>query len=90
MVRGEEQVEVEPGMCVDELRKLPWGFQEFGSNEMSELASKCRECGVEDLFLTCMKIYRDSNDGCEAEDDASKRTVKNKKAGTKKNVRQKR
>lgn len=53
VVRG-EQTEHGP---VDELRKLPPMFQEFPPDGMSSLAAACREHGLEDLFLSTMKIY---------------------------------
>ena len=42
---------------IDATRKLPSRFVELGEDATSSLASLCREAGLEDLFLTCMKIY---------------------------------
>ncbi|KAF1332145.1 Major facilitator superfamily, partial [Globisporangium splendens] len=57
VVRG-EQTEVCPeGETIDAMRRLPRGFQEFPETGMSALAAACRDAGVEELFLTTMKIY---------------------------------
>ncbi|CAH0477033.1 unnamed protein product [Peronospora belbahrii] len=43
---------------------LPQGIQEFPENGMSDLAATCRAVGLEELFLTTMKIYgRTENKG---------------------------
>merc|ERR1712110_1233591 len=57
VVRGEQTVEGRPGQHIDDLRALPMGFEEFGTNGMSEFAARCRHCGLEELFMTCMKMY---------------------------------
>ena len=45
--------------CLDDLRKIPKGlFVEFQNHEMGALGALCREYDVEDLFKTCMKIYK--------------------------------
>jgi hypothetical protein len=49
------------GMCVDDLRRLHHGFEELDTDGMSVLAKACRDAGLEQLFLTCMKIYRDDS-----------------------------
>ncbi|EER09820.1 conserved hypothetical protein [Perkinsus marinus ATCC 50983] len=56
-VRGEEQVPVLPGKCLDDMRALPLSFTEYGWDDMDKVAARCREAGLEELFLTCMKIY---------------------------------
>ncbi|GMF19211.1 unnamed protein product [Phytophthora lilii] len=60
-VRGEQTEEVSFG-SLESLRRLPHGFHEFPENGMSELAAACRAAGLEDLFLTTMKIYGRSQD----------------------------
>ncbi|KAG7402183.1 RWD domain-containing protein 2B [Phytophthora boehmeriae] len=55
-VRG-EQTEETDNVCLDAMRRLPCSFQEFPENGMSEVAAACRAAGLEDLFLTIMKIY---------------------------------
>ncbi|DAZ99210.1 TPA: hypothetical protein N0F65_008243 [Lagenidium giganteum] len=62
VVRGEQIVEGHAGQSIDDLRLLPRGFQRFGVDAMSALAAACRVAGVEDLFLSVMKIYRSSDD----------------------------
>ncbi|CAD7963759.1 unnamed protein product [Amoebophrya sp. A120] len=62
-VRGEEIVEADDECLatgtINSLRKLPLGlFHEFGPDEMNLLAAECRKYDLEDLFKTCMKIYR--------------------------------
>ncbi|KAE9033535.1 hypothetical protein PR003_g8707 [Phytophthora rubi] len=60
-VRG-EQTEEGDSKGLDELRRLPRGFREFPEDGMSDLASACRDAGLEELFLTTMKIYGRSED----------------------------
>lgn len=60
VVRGEQIVQGKPGQTVDELRLLPRGAEEFGPDAMSELATRCRQLGVEDLFFASMKMYSGS------------------------------
>ena len=60
---GEQVEECPPGVGVDGLRRLHHGFEELDTNGMSELAERCREAGLESLFLTSMKIYRDDDAG---------------------------
>ncbi|KAF4677486.1 RWD domain containing [Perkinsus chesapeaki] len=57
-VRGDEQIPVPPGKELDDMRKLPIEFHEYGKDELNAVADKCREAGLEDLFLTYMQIYR--------------------------------
>ncbi|KAF4686528.1 hypothetical protein FOZ63_008664, partial [Perkinsus olseni] len=56
-VRGDEQIPIPPGKELDDLRKLPIEFHEYGKDEFNAVAERCREAGLEDLFLTCMQIY---------------------------------
>ena len=63
VVRGEMVERGAPGTDLDALRKLPRGFQELGQDGMSELARRCREAGLEQLFLTSMKIYGGAKKG---------------------------
>lgn len=60
VVRGEQTVSVElPSMSLEALRCFPSDFyREFPDNGMSDAAKLCREVGLEDLFLSVMKIYR--------------------------------
>jgi len=59
-VRAEEQSEIPGGETnIDPYRKLPKQFEELGEDDMSILASRCREAGLEHLFLLCMKINDD-------------------------------
>jgi hypothetical protein len=62
VVRGEQIDKGKPGQTLDSLRKFHHlGMIELGPNEMSTLATYCREVELEDLFLTTMKIYRTTN-----------------------------
>lgn len=57
-VRGEQIERSERGQSIDEMRKLPRGFREFPEKSgMAEVAAACRDAGIEELFLTTMKIY---------------------------------
>eukprot|EP00927_Polykrikos_kofoidii_P066710 TRINITY_DN62268_c0_g1_i1.p1 TRINITY_DN62268_c0_g1~~TRINITY_DN62268_c0_g1_i1.p1 ORF type:complete len:328 (-),score=64.76 TRINITY_DN62268_c0_g1_i1:47-1030(-) len=56
VVRGESIVEGSHGECVDDLRQLPKQFEELGVDAMSALAQRCREFGLEDLFLAALKL----------------------------------
>ena len=67
VVRGEQVEECPPGLDVDSMRRLHHGFEELDTNGMSELAERCREAGLESLFLTSMKIYRDDDTGNKAD-----------------------
>ena len=67
VVRGEQVEECPPGVGVDGLRRLHHGFEELDTNGMSELAERCRQAGLESLFLTSMKIYRDDDAGDKAD-----------------------
>ena len=58
-VRGEEQELIKTGESVDSTRKFS-GHQiiELDESGMSELASACKDVGLESLFLTAMKITK--------------------------------
>jgi hypothetical protein len=56
-VRGEEQVPIPIGVTLHDSRVLPRQFEELSEDQLSYLGTKCREAGLHDLFLTCMKIY---------------------------------
>lgn len=59
-VRAEEQSEISRGETdIDPYRKLPKRFEELGEDDMSILACRCRDAGLEHLFLLCMKINDD-------------------------------
>uniref|UniRef100_A0A0G4FJI8 RWD domain-containing protein n=1 Tax=Chromera velia CCMP2878 TaxID=1169474 RepID=A0A0G4FJI8_9ALVE len=60
VVRGEQITEGREGGDLDSMRALPRRMSQLGPEEMSQLASLCRQAGLEDLFLTSMKIYRGS------------------------------
>lgn len=76
VVRGEQTERVDGGeqqrqgyssssssSAVDPLRRLPRNaFHEFPETGMSALAGACRDAGLEELFLTTMKIYGRSED----------------------------
>lgn len=68
-VRG-EQTETNETLTLDEMRLLPRGFQEFPENGMSALAAVCKAAGVEELFLTTMKIYGRGVSESSAENEA--------------------
>jgi len=55
-VRGEETKNIPEGEELDSHRQLPLQYEEIGEDGMSLLASKCRESGLEKLYLQCMKI----------------------------------
>lgn len=55
VVRGEEQVRGREGQTVDDMRKLPSGFCEFGQEEAHLFAKTLKDAGLEDLFRTSMK-----------------------------------
>ncbi|EER19386.1 hypothetical protein Pmar_PMAR012362 [Perkinsus marinus ATCC 50983] len=81
-VRGEEQIEVPMGKTLDEMRAFPVEFTQYKVDEVSEIAQRCRDAGLEELFMTSMKMYTTSS-----EDDnkgGDKKTKKNKKKTSKK------
>eukprot|EP00899_Mesostigma_viride_P019649 jgi/Mesvir1/27686/Mv07405-RA.2 len=62
-VRGESSESGRDGQTVDDLRRLRGtqsqrSITELLENGMSELATMCRDAGLESLFLTAMKIQR--------------------------------
>ncbi|ETL78162.1 hypothetical protein L917_20964 [Phytophthora nicotianae] len=74
-VRGEQTEELQEGCSgdIDSLRRLSRSFHEFPENGMSDLATACRDAGLEELFLTTMKIYGRSED---KEDNIDKKNGK--------------
>lgn len=58
-VRGEEQEDLKGEKSIDSARKFS-GNQiiELDENSMSELASACKSAGLEQLFLSAMKISK--------------------------------
>eukprot|EP00929_Paragymnodinium_shiwhaense_P031422 TRINITY_DN17606_c0_g1_i1.p1 TRINITY_DN17606_c0_g1~~TRINITY_DN17606_c0_g1_i1.p1 ORF type:complete len:243 (+),score=54.87 TRINITY_DN17606_c0_g1_i1:626-1354(+) len=56
VVRGEQILEAPEGQGVDDLRAMPIGFEEFGTEGMSEFATRCRQYGLEELFLISLKL----------------------------------
>jgi len=42
---------------LNKLRRFPLQMTELGEDQMSHLSEICRQAGLEDLFLTSMKIY---------------------------------
>eukprot|EP00948_MAST-09A_sp_MAST-9A-sp1_P003822 g3822.t1 len=64
VVRGEYQntIALSSDQTIDEALNnaraiTPFSMKEFGPEEMSAMAQACRNCGLEDLFLTSMRIY---------------------------------
>ena len=71
-VRGEQQLHVRDRDALERSRVLPSRMQDLG-DDMSIIAKQCKEAGLEELFLTSMKIYRDSEkkeNGSEKETDS--------------------
>ena len=66
VVRGEQQVELESESQLNQKRKLPNVFRELAENQMSDLATLCKDSGLEDLFLTSMKIYKENENTCDS------------------------
>ena len=56
VVRGEQHVPVKDRKELEEARSLPNKMQDLGG-DMSVIAKQCKETGLEELFLTSMKIY---------------------------------
>ena len=63
-------------MSIDQMRKMHYGFEELDCNGMSELAGRCRKAGLEELFLTGMKIYRNPSDKHNNEQAAEPKVTK--------------
>lgn len=57
VVRGEQHVPVKDRKELEKARSLPDKMQDLG-DDMSVIAKQCKETGLEELFLTSMKIYR--------------------------------
>lgn len=56
VVRGEQTIEARANQSLDELRVITPGFEEFGTDQMSQFAARCKQYGIEELFLIAMKI----------------------------------
>lgn len=58
-VRGEEAEQLAEGKDLDGSRKVKSSqILELSEDGMSELASACKTAGLEELFLTAMKIVK--------------------------------
>lgn len=53
-VRADECHEVPPPL--DAARRFADGFQELDADSMGQLSRACRECGLEALFATALKL----------------------------------
>jgi len=60
VVRGEQTEVLPAGEGISQHRVLALSTQEFSNDEMSLVAKICRDAGIENLFLTAMKIYREN------------------------------
>ncbi|KAF4737798.1 hypothetical protein FOZ63_029945 [Perkinsus olseni] len=84
-VRGEEQIPVPAGKTLDDMRALPVEFTQYKVDEVSKIAERCREAGLEELFMTSMKVYTTTEEGDhEGKKEAAKKTKKTKKRFSKK------
>mmetsp|Transcript_28707 Transcript_28707/g.63791 ORF Transcript_28707/g.63791 Transcript_28707/m.63791 type:complete len:482 (+) Transcript_28707:76-1521(+) len=73
VVRGEQHVAVGNRLELEEARALPAKMHEVG-DKMSIIAEHCKRAGLEELFLTSMKIYKkncndDNGDSVSGETD---------------------
>ncbi|KAG6550421.1 hypothetical protein Mapa_008384 [Marchantia paleacea] len=57
-IRGQEVEALTEGKDLDSCRRFPLGVNELPESGMSELAEKCREANLEQLYLTAFKISR--------------------------------
>lgn len=55
-VRGEEDEAHACPQALEAARRLPLGIRELGEEEMGRLAAACREAGLEQLFLSALKL----------------------------------
>jgi len=58
VVRGEQVVDIGEHETVESHCVLPRGFIELADNEMKVAAEMCKSAGLEDLFMTAMKVYK--------------------------------
>lgn len=65
VVRGEQHTSVQNRMELEEARVLPGKMQEVG-DKMSIIAEHCKRAGLEELFMTSMKIYKKKDDNDDA------------------------
>jgi hypothetical protein len=70
VVRGEEQLAVRDQEELEQARVLPNKMYELG-DDMSCIAERCKDAGLEELFLTSMKIYS-KKESCEASNPIEK------------------
>lgn len=77
-VRGEQQIDFESMMALEKGRAFPCEFAELEQDEMSTLASLCQNCGLANLFKTCMKIYENNDEQLSADEAQSSRTEQTK------------
>ncbi|BBN20093.1 hypothetical protein MPTK1_8g16380 [Marchantia polymorpha subsp. ruderalis] len=57
-IRGQEVEALTEGQDLDSCRRFPLGVKELPESGMSELAERCREANLEQLYLTAFKISR--------------------------------
>eukprot|EP00747_Dinoflagellata_sp_TGD_P101034 gnl/TRDRNA2_/TRDRNA2_168222_c0_seq2.p1 gnl/TRDRNA2_/TRDRNA2_168222_c0~~gnl/TRDRNA2_/TRDRNA2_168222_c0_seq2.p1 ORF type:complete len:371 (+),score=41.65 gnl/TRDRNA2_/TRDRNA2_168222_c0_seq2:143-1255(+) len=81
VVRGEEIVDGKPGQSLDDLRVLPLKFEMFGTQGMSQFADRCRQFGLYDLFLACLKIGSAKGGGGPSERNSKTETGQSKHKG---------
>jgi hypothetical protein len=79
-VRGEQQEEGAAGSSIDAMRALPLSMEMLGEDKMSELAQRCRDAGLEELFLTALKIYGRGGEGAQEQGGGDGTTQRTKKA----------
>eukprot|EP00587_Corethron_hystrix_P005595 CAMPEP_0113304482 /NCGR_PEP_ID=MMETSP0010_2-20120614/4485_1 /TAXON_ID=216773 ORGANISM="Corethron hystrix, Strain 308" /NCGR_SAMPLE_ID=MMETSP0010_2 /ASSEMBLY_ACC=CAM_ASM_000155 /LENGTH=463 /DNA_ID=CAMNT_0000158697 /DNA_START=192 /DNA_END=1580 /DNA_ORIENTATION=+ /assembly_acc=CAM_ASM_000155 len=60
-VRGEQQIKIKPTESFDDCRLFE-KMEELGKDQMSFLAEKCRDVGLENLFKTALKIYENDEE----------------------------
>jgi hypothetical protein len=70
-IRVEETKQIPEGEIADEYRRLPKKFTELGEDDMSVLAQYCRDAGLENMFLQCLKIDNGQQSDNEAAEDES-------------------
>lgn len=56
VVRGEQMIDIPPGRSLEAARTLPLAFEEYPPDGMSDFSSRCRQLGVEELFLAALKM----------------------------------
>ena len=56
-VRAEERIEIPSEEYLDSNSQLPREFIELGEDDMSKMASYCRQACLEHMLLACLKIF---------------------------------